>query len=197
MQLKDVSQTVYSGQILSRVIIKEEVNDEVLDERMVLVPKAMVNGMILKEELTREKFKKAVDAERITQIGDIIIKLSPPYDIVYIEKGDVGLVVPSFCAIIRGLDESKINTLFFAAYLNTEYAREILKSKVYRSHVPLITIKDIGELEIPNVELEKQKKIGEIYLLSCSKQEILREMLENEKKLVSNIVLQAIEGVVW
>lgn len=192
MKIADISEKIYSGQIISRVESKEEV-DAVVDERKVLIPKAISGGRVMHSDLGTVKLKKAVDEDRITREGDIVLKLSTPYDAAYIEKGDEGLVVPSFCSVIRGIDSCKADAEFITSYLNTEYVREILKSKVAGTTMPMIKISDVRDLEIPNVPLEKQKSLGEVYSLSCQKQDVLKEMLYNEQILINSIVLNAIK----
>lgn len=194
MKLKDIAQ-IYSGQITSRVEAKEEIGDEVVEERKVLVPKAIMDGRINYSDLGLVKLKKVTDENRITKEGDIVLKLSSPHDAVYIQEEDEGLMVPSFCTIIRGVDTSKADPRFITAYLNTEYAREILKSRVSGSVTSMIKLKDVRELEIPDVPLEKQRIIGEAYTLSRQKQEILTKLLENEQAIMNTMVLSIIKEV--
>ena len=192
MKIADISE-IYSGQIISRVEAKDEVGDEVFEEREVLIPKAIVGGRVTHADLGTVKLKKAADKNRITREGDIILKLSTPYDAAYIEKDDQGLVVPSFCSVIRGLDAGKVDAKFITAYLNTDYVREMLKAKVAGTTMPMIKLSDVKNLEIPNVPLEKQKSLGEAYSLSCQKQDVLREMLDNEQLLINSVVLNAVK----
>lgn len=49
---------VYSGQIISRVEAKDEVGDNVLEERKVLIPKAISNGRVNHSDLGIVKLKK-------------------------------------------------------------------------------------------------------------------------------------------
>lgn len=195
MKIVNISKKIYSGQIISRVEAKEEVGDDVIEERKVLIPKAIAGGKVIHADLGSVKLKKAVDEDRITKKGDIVLKLSTPYDAAYIEEADEGLVVPSFCAVIRGVDEEQADAEFITAYLNTDYVREMLKSKVAGTTMPMIKIGDVRELDLPDIELSKQKILGQAYSLSCQKQEVLREMLDNEKVLINNIILKAVKEV--
>lgn len=193
MKIADISGKIYSGQIISRVDAKDEVGDVVIEERKVLIPKAISGGRVIHSDLGTVKLKKAVDEDRITRQGDIVLKLSTPYDAAYIGNDDEGLVVPSFCSIIRGVEVSKADPEFITAYLNTEYVREMLKSKVAGTTMPMIKLSDVKDLEISNVPLDKQKVLGEAYSLSCQKQDVLKEMLYNEQFLINSIVLNAIK----
>ena len=184
---------VYSGQIISRVEAKDEVRDNVLEERKVLIPKAISNGRVNHSDLGIVKLKKSVDAERITKKGDVVLKLSTPYDAAYIEEDDEGLVVPSFCCIIRIGKEAKINPEFLVAYLNTSYARELLKAKVAGSTMPMIKISDVKDFEVPDISITKQQTLGEAYSLSCHKQSVLKDLLLNEQKIIENVLMNTVK----
>ncbi|MGI6372009.1 MAG: hypothetical protein ACOX1R_02265 [Caldicoprobacterales bacterium] len=193
MKLKDITHKIYSGQIITRVEAKAEIGDRVVEERKVLVPKAILEGRIIHSDLGLVKLKRKADENRVTKEGDIILKLSTPHDAVYIQKEDEGLMVPSFCTIIRGVDTSKADPRFITAYLNTQYTRELLRSRVAGSRVSMINLRDVKELEIPDVPLEKQKLIGEAYTLSRQKQETLYKLLENEKLIMNTMVLNFVK----
>lgn len=184
---------VYSGQIISRVEAKDEVRDNVLEERKVLIPKAISNGRVNHSDLGIVKLKKSVDAERITKKGDVVLKLSTPYDAAYIEEDDEGLVVPSFCCIIRIGKEAKINPEFLVAYFNTSYARELLKAKVAGSTMPMIKISDVKDFEVPDISITKQQTLGEAYSLSCHKQSVLKDLLLNEQKIIENVLMNTVK----
>lgn len=188
--------SVYSGQIISRVEAKDEVGDDVLEERQVLIPKAISNGRVNHSDLGTAKLKKSVDNERITKKGDVILKLSTPYDAAYIEDDDEELVVPSFCCIIRIGKGASIDPEFLVSYLNTSYARELLKAKVAGSTMPMIKISDVKDFEVPDVPMEKQRELGEAYSLSCKKQSVLRELLINEQKTIEVVVMTAVKEAI-
>lgn len=193
MKLGEITKIIYSGQIISRVEAKEDIGDTVLEEKKVLIPKAISAGRINHSDLGTVKIKKEVDDGRITKRGDVIIKLSTPYDTAYIEECDEGLVVPSFCCIIRGIDGDKADAEFIAAYMNTDYIREQLKSKVAGTTMAMIKIADVKGLMLPPVNIEKQRLLGQAYSISCQKQDLLKEMLDNEKKLINNIILESVK----
>lgn len=191
MKLENIS-NVIAGQIMTRVTDENGKGEKV----KVLVPKAIADGVILKEELGQAVLIKDVDEEKYTKEGDVIIKLSTPYDAAYVTADDTGLVIPSFCATIRINDASLMDAKYLSAFLNTSYVREQLISKVLGSARPMIKINDIRALELPNVSMRDMKDIGEAHMLSGRKKAILQEMIETESKLMENIVLKSIkEGI--
>lgn len=188
MKLEDIA-NVIAGQIMTRVTDENSNGEEV----QVLVPKAIVDGIIVKEDLGRAVLSKAVDEDRYTQEGDVVIKLSTPYDAAYVTADDAGLVIPSFCATIRITDENLVDAKYLSAFLNTSYVRNILTAKVVGSGRPMIKITDIRALELPEVSVKDMRDIGEAYMLSGKKKATLLEMIETESKLMENIVLESIK----
>lgn len=188
MRLEDIA-NVIAGQIMTRVTDENSNGEEV----QVLVPKAIVDGIIVKEDLGRAVLSKAVDEDRYTQEGDVVIKLSTPYDAAYVTADDAGLVIPSFCATIRITDENLVDAKYLSAFLNTSYVRNILTAKVVGSGRPMIKITDIRALELPEVSVKDMRDIGEAYMLSGKKKATLLEMIETESKLMENIVLESIK----
>ena len=83
---------VIAGQIMTRVT--EDNNDG--EAVQVLAPKAISNGIIIKEDLGKAVLSKDVDENKYTKEGDVVIKLSTPYDAAYVTSKDIGLVIPSF-----------------------------------------------------------------------------------------------------
>lgn len=51
MKLGEITKTIYSGQIISRVEAKEDVRDMVLEEKKVLIPKAISAGRVNHSDL--------------------------------------------------------------------------------------------------------------------------------------------------
>lgn len=180
---------VIAGQIMTRVT--EDNNDG--EPVQVLAPKAISNGIIIKEDLGKAVLSKDVDENKYTKEGDVVIKLSTPYDAAYVTSKDIGLVIPSFCATIRILNDNLIDAKYLSAFLNTSYVRNQLTAKVVGSSRPMIKISDIRALEIPEVPIKDMRDIGEAYILSGRKKEILLEMVQTESMLMENIILASIK----
>lgn len=180
---------VIAGQIMTRVT--EDNNDG--EPVQVLAPKAISNGIIIKEDLGKAVLSKAVDENKYTKEGDVVIKLSTPYDAAYVTSKDIGLVIPSFCATIRISNDNLIDAKYLSAFLNTSYVRNQLTAKVVGSSRPMIKISDIRALEIPEVSIDDMRDIGEAYMLSGRKKEILLEMVHAESMLMENIILASIK----
>lgn len=190
VELGDVADVVV-GQILTRVVSKNNEGETV----SVMMPKSIVAGTVIKEDLGEVILAKAVDPDKYTRAGDVVIKLSTPYDAAYVMEAEAGLLLPSFCAAIRIMEGSEIDAKYLSAFINSSYVKEQLTTKVVGSARPMIKVTDIRTLKIPKVSARDMKDIGEAYILSGEKKAILYEMIETENKLMENIVLESIKEV--
>ena len=188
MRLEDIA-NVIAGQIMTRVTDENNEGESV----QVLVPKAIADGIVVKEDLGKAVLSKAVDEDKYTREGDVVIKLSTPYDAAYVTAEDAGLVIPSFCATIRITKENLMDAKYLSAFLNTSYVRNQLTAKVVGSARPMIKITDVRALEIPKVSMQDMRDIGEAYMLSGKKKATLLEMVATEGTLMENIVLASIK----
>ena len=191
MKLKEVAK-ITVGQIMPRVSAENKNEEEIIGTVNVLAPKAISDGIIVKENLGELQICKKIDEEKFTKEGDVVVKLSTPYDATYVTKENEGLAVPSFCASIR-VKEDKLDAKYLSAFFNTEYVREILKSKVMGSIRPMVKVSDLRNIDIPYVSEEDMADIGQAYILSGKKKSILSDMIETETKIMENIVLKSIK----
>ena len=187
-KLNSVAEIV-GGQILTRVISKNNDGTSV----PVLMPKAINSRVILTNNLGEAILEKDVKSDKYTRKGDVVIKLSTPYDAAYVMESEEGLLIPSFCAAIRITNNELMNAKYLTAYLNTSYVRNLLSLIVSDTNKPMIKINDIRLLEIPNVPAQDMEDIGESYVLSGKKKEIMLEMIRAEDNLMENIVLTSIK----
>lgn len=195
MTLENIA-SVTAGQIMTRVTADKDAREQVLGNVQVLVPKAIVSGVIVKEDLGDAELGKQIDEEKYTHKGDVVIKLSTPYDAAYVDEENAGLAIPSFCAAIRITDDDKMDAMYLTAFLNSSYVRNELTAKVVGSARPMIKITDIRALEVPELNMKDMQDIGKAFVLSGLKKATLQEMIDNETKLMENVVLASIkEGI--
>ena len=192
---------IYSGQIMSRVKADkpESTGDGVATTNIkVIVPKAITSdGLISVDEIVEEKIIVTdinvkdkntgeieqvlpVDNKRITAVGDIVIKLSTPFDSATITEETAGCLIPSFCAIIRNKDI--VNLDYLQAFLNSKLCKEQLKAKVVGAVMTILSIGKIKEVEIPIPNIEQQLAIGKRYRETQLKIATLKKIVDLEAK---------------
>lgn len=189
MRLEEVSEIIV-GQIMTRVTANSDDDGKTI---RVLSPKAISNGIINMDDVGTAVITKEIDKDKYTREGDVVIKLSTPYDAAYITGKTVELAIPSFCAIIRLLD-NKMDAKYLCAFLNSIYVRDQLTAKVSGGVKPMVKVTDIRSLELPNVSKTDMKDIGEAFMLSGKKKEALLEMICTEDQIMNTIVMNSIIG---
>lgn len=185
MKLGDVADII-GGQNMTRISAENTAGNSLKKVR-VLIPKAIVEGQVIEKDLGDADIVKEIDADKYTQEGDIVIKLSSPYDSALIGGGLTGIAIPSFCAVIR-VNEDDYDRQYLTAVLNTEAVRKRLAARVAGSIRPMIRIADLKDLTLPLIAKEDMEAIGKAYLLSGSKRKTLHEMADIEKAIMENII---------
>ena len=173
-KLKELGVELVSGQIMSRVSIKDDSAEPVVETRRVIIPKAInYDGTISEKELPEEKLKVAADEKRTTKVGDIVLKLSTPYDAAIIEEDSKNCIVPSFCAIIR---TSEIDKYFLLAFLNSSYCKDQIKAMVAGASMTVVSIGKISNIQMPLPSEEEQIRIGINYRNTQKKLNLLKQI---------------------
>ena len=149
MKLKDVAEEIITG-VLTRRIVYDGDADSSLQEGKILVPKSITDGLIDHTLLQTSRIGKLVKEKFYTRKGDVIMKLSTPYDSCVIEKKeDEGLIVPSFSVIIRGI-RAPYDPYFIMAFLSSRRAwSQIERSRSGRA-LSIISNESVSELELPS-----------------------------------------------
>lgn len=179
--LKELNLEIIGGQIMSRVVAKTENGEEVALSRNVIIPKAILSsGTIDTSVLPTENLKTDVDNKRITKVGDIVIKLSPPFDAAVIDEASANCVVPSFCAIIKPTEE--VTTDYLLAFLNSSLCKDQLKQQVAGSVMTVLSVGKIASVVMPLPEKSKQEEIGQSYRKTQYKLNIINQIVELETK---------------
>jgi hypothetical protein len=183
---------VISGIVVSRIECK---NEEKIGTLNVLTLKAISAGKIDTDYIQSIDIFKRVAETKLTQQGDIIMKLNTPYDSVYIEKEHENLLVPSFCCLIRGGQAEIINPYYLVGYLNSSFAKEYLHTSNSSSAASLLKIRDIRKLPIPLPRMAEQLAVGDVFKVCTQRQLILAKIMEQEMCLANNIVMDSVREV--
>ena len=159
MKLKDVAEEIITG-VLTRRIVYDGDADSSLQEGNILVPKSITDGLIDHTLLQTSRLGKLVKEKFYTRKGDVIMKLSTPYDSCVIEKKeDEGLIVPSFSVIIRGI-RAPYDPYFIMAFLSSKRAwSQIERSRSGRA-LSIISNESVSELELPSFSETEMKDIS-------------------------------------
>ena len=182
MKLKDIADCIITGVLTRRVVYDGEDNDSSLKEGKILVPKAIDDGLIDHSLLQRVKLDKEVKDKFYTKKGDVIMKLSTPYDSCFIDREeDEGLIVPSFSLIIRGL-KSDYDPYFIMAFLSSRYAWNQIERLRRGRTITILSNESVAELDIPEFKKLERERISERYKNYLEFKRMSSEIIELEKE---------------
>ncbi len=138
-------------------------------------------GWIDKTLLDDFKSIENLDEKYLCLEGDVLIKITPPYTAVAINKELHGTVIPAQFIIIR-LKGKAVVPEYLAFYLNAdEMKREIMLSAT-GNIVSMLRIGTIRDLKIPIPDLEKQLKISEVSKLIVEERHLMNKLVETKEK---------------
>ena len=182
MKLKDIADCIITGVLTRRVVYDGEDNDSSLKEGKILVPKAIDDGLIDHSLLQGVKLDKEVKDKFYTKKGDVIMKLSTPYDSCFIDREeDEGLIVPSFSLIIRGL-KSDYDPYFIMAFLSSRYAWNQIERLRSGRTITILSNESVAELEVPEFKKLERERISERYKNYLEFKRMSSEIIELEKE---------------
>ena len=182
MKLKDIAEDIITGVLTRRVVYDGENNDPSLPDGKILVPKAINDGLIDHSLLQSVKLDREVKDKFYTKMGDVIMKLSTPYDSCSIDREeDEGLIVPSFSVIIRGIGV-KYNPYFIMAFLSSKYAWNQIERLRSGRVLTILSNESVAELEIPEFSEPEIKRISERYKNYLKFKRLSSEIMELEKE---------------
>ena len=182
MKLKEITEDIITGVLTRRVVYEGENNDPSLPDGKILVPKAINDGLIDHSLLQSVKLDREVKDKFYTKMGDVIMKLSTPYDSCSIDREeDEGLIVPSFSVIIRGIGV-KYNPYFIMAFLSSKYAWNQIERLRSGRVLTILSNESVAELEIPEFSEPEIKRISERYKNYLEFKRISSEIMKLEKE---------------
>ena len=142
--------------------------------------------MISKKDIAVNDYKTTFDEKKLTHEGDIIVKLSAPYNAVIIDKENEGMLVSSFCSIIR--DVKSIDKKYLVAFLNSEICQKQLERSVSGSIMSILSNGKLLDLLIPLPSMEKQKEIGEFFEKTIKNRILFEKIISLEEEKLASLI---------
>ena len=182
MKLKDITESIITGVLTRRIVYDGKDNNPSLKDGKILVPKAIDNGLIDHSLLQSVKLERDVKDKFYTKKGDVIMKLSTPYDSCTIDREeDEGLIVPSFSVIIRGINDG-YDPYFIMAFLSSKYAWNQIERLRSGRVISILSNDSVSELEIPDFSKVEVRKIRQRYKKYLDFKRLSSEIIELEKE---------------
>ena len=138
-------------------------------------------GWIDKDQLDIYESSENLDQRYLALEGDVLMKLTPPYTAVAIDKEIHGSVVPAQFIIIR-IKGKRIIPGYLAFYLNANDVKREIVLDATGSSVAMLKTATIRELKIPILEMNKQQTITELSRLMVHERQLMSKLAETNEK---------------
>ena len=161
----------------------------------VLLPRAMQGGTIIDGELAVEAVGEVRD-ENFTREGDVVIKLSTPYDSVYIDKEHEGIMITSFGMVLRKKPEMDLDMQYLSMFLNLPQTNSVLQAVSTGQSVAVAMLKrqTVAGIEVPLLPIERQRKLAALFLAVQERKRQYMRLIELDEELVISQMTKSIWG---
>ena len=184
MKLGEIA-SVRSGLVLSRKLARE---NPVQRYRLLNLRSITPEGYIDLKEADVFDAKETLPREYLSQVGDIVIRLSAPYTAVLIDEESEGMVVSSNFVIVR-TDPQELLPEFLYWLLNTSEVKHRMFENSSSNMLGAVKPKFFADYEITPLPIPEQQKIAAINSLAKAESKLLRQ-LANAKEQYYEAILR-------
>ena len=184
MKLGEIA-SVRSGLVLSRKLARE---NPVQRYRLLNLRSIAPEGYIDMNETDVFDAKETLPGEYLSQVGDIVIRLSAPYTAVLIDEESEGMVVSSNFVIVR-TDPQVLLPEFLYWLLNTSEVKHRMFENSSSNMLGAVKPKFFADYEITPLPIPEQQKIAAINALAKTESKLLRQ-LANAKEQYYEAILR-------
>lgn len=183
MKLESIAE-VRSGLVLSRKQARESSD---FKYALLNLRSIHVNGHIDLKQLGVFYATESLSACYLSQVGDVIIRLSAPYTAVLIDEATAGMVVSSNLVIIR-VDRRELLPEYLFWLLNTPKVKRSIYENTSSNMLGAINAKYFSDFDIPALPLPKQQKIADMNALALKEATLLRRLAEQKERYYSFMI---------
>ena len=186
MKLGNIA-TVRSGLVLSRKQAREP-----SDIRYPLLNLRSINpgGYIEADQLDVFVAAEYLSPEYLSQIGDVIVRLTAPYTAILIDKVTAGMVISSNFVIIRA-DRRELLPEYLFWLINTPKVKRSIYENTSSNMLGAIKAKYFSDFEVPFLPIAKQQQIAAINELALKEAKLLRQLADEKECYYSLLIDRA------
>lgn len=186
--------TLQSGLVLNRKEARSE-EETVKFYKKINMRSLSEYGGLDRNDLDIFPSVEILDSALLTQPNDIIVKLFTPICPTLISQEDKGFIIPSQLVVIRVFD-NRVLPGYLRYYLSAPEVSDLLLSiEGWRSQ-RTIKVSTFADLEIPIPSIEKQQLIVKISATNSQREQLYKELIEEENKLTTLKLQKYIGGKV-
>ena len=186
MKLGNIA-TVRSGLVLSRKQAREP-----SDIRYPLLNLRSINpgGYIEADQLDVFVAAEYLSPEYLSQIGDVIVRLTAPYTAILIDKVTAGMVISSNFVIIRA-DRRELLPEYLFWLINTPKIKRSIYENTSSNMLGAIKAKYFSDFEVPSLPIAKQQQIAVMNELVLKETKLLRQLADEKERYYSLLIDRA------
>lgn len=163
------------------------------DYNQIKLKDVTTDGVIKYEELETFNAEK-VNEKYLLKKGDIILKAKSGDNTAAIIEEDIeNTVAAAHFIIITVKDTEELDPNYLVAYLNSEYAQDYFKRNAEGTAQPIVKIKTLEELEVKEIKIEQQERIGDFYKLKQQEKMKIEEFLKKRELQFKALLRTVIE----
>ena len=183
MKLGNIA-TVRSGLVLSRKQARE-----LSDIRYPLLNLRSINpgGYIEADQLDVFDAAEYLSPEYLSQIGDVIVRLTAPYTAILIDKVTAGMVISSNFVIIRA-DRRELLPEYLFWLINTPKVKRSIYENTSSNMLGAIKAKYFSDFEVPLLSIAKQQQIAAMNELALKETKLLRKLADEKERYYSLLI---------
>ena len=183
MKLGEIA-SVRSGLVLSRKLARE---NPVQRYRLLNLRSITPEGYIDMNETDVFDAKETLPGEYLSQVGDIVIRLSAPYTAVLIDEESEGMVVSSNFVIVI-TDPQELLPEFLYWLLNTSEVKHRMFENSSSNMLGAVKPKFFADYEITPLPIPEQQKIAAINALAKAESKLLRQLANAKEQYYESIL---------
>lgn len=183
MKISEAFKEVINGYNVNNAIVK----NEYAKEFKVLQKDSIQYTNIIKERLVNKKFSNEIKDKFFLHPRDILIFVKKPYRVgTYpFELNGLEVVIPNNFIILRDINMDYYSYIFVANYLEKIGIAKCVKENSIEEN---LTIKDIKEIDLPDIPKEKQMTISKLLKTVNKRSAIYSSILENDDKIIRYVI---------
>lgn len=178
---------VRSGLVLSRKQARES-----LGIKYPLLNLRSINpgGYVDAEQLDVFDAAEYLSLDYVSQVGDVIVRLSAPYTAILIDEATAGMVVSSNFVIIR-TDPREVLPEYLYWLINTPAMKRSIYENTSSNMLGAINAKYFADFEVSSLSISKQQKIADMNALAMKETLLLRRLVAEKERYYGLLIGRA------
>ena len=130
---------------------------------------------------------ESLSSEYLSQVGDVIVRLTAPYTAILVDDEIAGMVVSSNFVIIRPNPRQLISG-YLAWLLNTRKAKRVIFENTSSNMLGAINPKYFACMEVALPSIDRQSAIADLNALALKEGRLLRRLADEKKRYCDFII---------